>query len=135
MKQALYYAKAWWKWESSVSSLYPHPDTFSAKQTLAISIIENHYFVHNSWLTPNQLLNNLSKLRNIPITIVHGRYDMVCPITQAFACKNKLPHISLIVIQNAGHSSKEPGIKKALRKWTDIMYHKTYHKTRKHYKK
>jgi proline iminopeptidase len=111
---AIRYANAWWGWEAAVSHLYPHPNNSSKKQTLSLAIIENYYFLHEAWLRPNQLLRNIKKLKSIPITIVHGRYDMVCPITQAFELKRLLPHIKLIVIPDAGHAGNEPGTWNAL---------------------
>jgi len=110
------YAKAWWEWELSTSYMTQRPDTSTPKEELDIAILENHYFVNKCWLKEGQLLQNLYKIKHIPITIVHGRYDMVCPINQAYAIKKELPHTKLVIIPNEGHSSTQPGIKRALRR-------------------
>lgn len=110
------YADAWWGWESAISRLIPDHDPTTAKQGLCLALIENHYFVHNCWLSKNQLLRGLSRLKHIPITIIHGRYDLVCPIQASFAVKERLPHVKLDVIPDAGHASIEPGIKLHLKK-------------------
>ena len=112
------YAKAWWEWELSTSYMKQRPDDSTPKEELDISRLENHYFVNKCWLKEGQLLKNIQKLKHIPITIVHGRYDMVCPINQAYAIKRALPHTKLIIIPNEGHSSTQPGIKRALRRAT-----------------
>ena len=61
-----------------------------------------------------QIINNADKLNEIPGTIVHGRYDMVCPVNQAFALSAAWPSAKLEIIANAGHSSAEQGITDAL---------------------
>ena len=112
------YAKAWWEWELSTSYMTQRPDDATPKEELDISILENHYFVNRCWLKEGQLIKNIQKLKHIPITIVHGRYDMVCPINQAYAIKQALPHTKLVVIPNEGHASTQPGMKRALRRAT-----------------
>ena len=118
------YADAWWGWESSVSKLIPEKDTTPPKQGLALAIIENHYFVHDCWLKEGHIMQNINKLRHIPITIVHGRYDVVCPITQAFEVKRALPHTKLHVVLKAGHAASHPGIRKELRRATNQVVRK-----------
>lgn len=118
------FADAWWGWESAVSFLIPRPDDTKDKEALALAIIENHYFVNKCWLKEGQLLAGLGLLRDIPITIVHGRYDMVCPIDGAYAVAQALPHVKLVIIPDAGHASIEPGIKKTLRAETKRLTRK-----------
>ena len=110
------YAKAWWEWELSISYMRQRPDNSTPKEELDISVLENHYFVNKCWLKEGQLLKNIHTLKHIPITIVHGRYDMVCPINQAYMIKKALPHTKLIIVENEGHASTQPGIKRALRR-------------------
>jgi proline iminopeptidase len=103
------YANAWWGWESAISRLYPKDNAMTEKETIAIARLENHYFVHDAWLKDKELLRGLKKMGGIPITIVHGRYDMVCPIVQAFMVKAILPGVKLVVVPDAGHSGTDPG--------------------------
>jgi len=111
------YVKAWWGWEFAVSRLIPDKhDSTSTNEALALARLENHYFVHDCWFTKDQLLRGLGALRHIPITIVHGRYDLVCPISASFEVKKTLPHTKLIVIPDAGHASIEPGTKRMLKR-------------------
>lgn len=124
------FANAWWRWESAVSFLIPRKDNYNSSQTLSLAKLENHYFVHDAWLTKDQLRKGLPKLKHIPITIVHGRYDMVCPITQAFQVKKALPHTKLFITPDAGHAGSEPGTYKTLQNSTRLMY-KSKNKTRK----
>jgi proline iminopeptidase len=113
-------AKAWWGWESDVSFLEPRPDTTSDSKVESLAIIENHYFTHNAWLRPNQILKQAHRLRHIPLTIIHGRYDLICPFKSAYELHKTVPHSKLIAVSNAGHGGWEKKtltvMKKELRK-------------------
>jgi proline iminopeptidase len=114
-------AQAWWGMESAISFLKPRPDKTTPKQAEELALLENHYFVHNAWLKPDQLLKDAIRLRKIPITIVQGRYDMVCPLRAAWQLKQRLPHAKLVVIPDAGHAGSEPGTAAALKVATDAF--------------
>lgn len=111
-------ARAWSTWEGSTLSLLPNADaiaTFGADQTaVSLARIECHYFMHDSWFRKNQLLEDVSKIRHIPAVIVHGRYDVVCPVKSAWDLHRAWPEAKLEIIKDAGHSVFEPGIMHAL---------------------
>jgi len=96
-------AKAWWTTESDISFLIPKPDTTPDKVVEELAILENHYFLHNAWLKPTQLLDNAHTLKNIPIRIVQGRYDTVCPMRAAWEFSQKVPHAKMTIIPDVGH--------------------------------
>jgi len=116
-------AKAWSIWEGRCSTLDPNPDLVEhfadPHVALAMARIEAHYFVHQAFLKENEILENCSQLKQIPTVIVQGRYDIVCPIQQAFALYQHLPHAELHIVRNAGHSAFEPGITDNLIRATD----------------
>jgi len=118
-------AKAWSIWEGSTATLKPDSaviDYFSDPHiALSIARIECHYFTHNSFMRDNQLLDNAFKLKDIPGFIVHGRYDVICPVDQAFELHEKWPNSQLKVIADAGHAVSEEGITKALVDSTNAM--------------
>jgi proline iminopeptidase len=70
--------------------------------------------MNDSFLQKDQILGNVSRLQGIPGVIVHGRYDVVCPLEQAWLLHQAWPLSRLQVIQDAGHSATEPGIVDAL---------------------
>ncbi|MFZ5537245.1 MAG: prolyl aminopeptidase, partial [Pseudomonadota bacterium] len=70
-------------------------------------------------LEPDQLCRDAGRLAHIPGIIVHGRYDVVCPIEQAFALAEAWPEARLQIIPDAGHAASEPGIVDALVRATD----------------
>ncbi len=111
-------AKAWAQWEGLCSTLQtnPHVVNHVIHPHIAMSLarIECHYFVNNTFLEPNQIIKNASRLKDIPGTIVHGRYDVVCPLNQAYELHKVWPISELQIIREAGHSASEPGIVNAL---------------------
>lgn len=117
-------AKAWSIWEGETITLLPEPatsDTFhEADFALAFARIENHYFTHAGWFEDGQLLRDAHKLKDIPGMIVHGRYDMPCPMRQAWTLHQAWPKSDFHVIEGAGHAYSEPGILDRLIRATDM---------------
>jgi proline iminopeptidase len=111
-------AKAWSLWEARTATLRPHSKLlkhFSNPHTaLSLATLETHYFINNGFLKDNQLLDNVDRLANIPCYIIHGRYDMICPIEQAYTLHQHLPLSELFIVQEAGHAASETGIRAAL---------------------
>ncbi|WP_292508763.1 prolyl aminopeptidase [Mesorhizobium sp.] len=116
-------ARAWSIWEGETITLLPEPETSDpfAQDDYAIAFarIENHYFVHAGWLEEGQLLCDAWKLKDIPGTIVHGRYDMPCPAKYAWALHKAWPKADFHLIEGAGHAYSEPGILDRLIRATD----------------
>ncbi|MFO8154223.1 prolyl aminopeptidase [Thioalkalivibrio sp.] len=118
-------AQAWSVWEGSSSCLRPNPDVVAhfADPSVAVSLarIECHYFFNDSFLEPDHLLRDAGRLAEIPGYIVHGRYDVVCPVEQAVALHRVWPQAELRIVPDAGHSAAEPGIARELVKATDAL--------------
>jgi proline iminopeptidase len=111
-------AKAWSVWEGLCATLKPNGsvvDHFSDPHVaMALARIECHYFYHQSFMRPNQLVEEAYRLADIPGVIIHGRYDMVCPLDNAFALHQAWPQAELQIVRDAGHAAAEPGIIDAL---------------------
>ena len=118
-------AKAWSIWEAACSTLAPNAhlvDQFAEPhRALAMARIEAHYFMNDSFLAPDQLIAKANRLASIPGVIVHGRYDMVCPLDNALALHQAWPKAQLNIIRDAGHAASEPAIVDALVHATDYM--------------
>lgn len=116
-------ARAWSIWEARASTLRTRPGLvrhFSdAHVALSMARIECHYFVNNCFVEPGAILSGVDRLKDIPGVIVQGRYDVVCPIDQAWALHQAWPSARLEVIADAGHSAGEPGTVDALIRATD----------------
>jgi proline iminopeptidase len=118
-------ARAWSIWEGRTATLLPNHNVLDhfadPRAALSIARIECHYFVNNSFFRPNQLLEEAGKLAAIPGYIIHGRYDTICPLEQAWALHQAWPQAQLRVIADSGHSAMEKGIRSALVNATDDL--------------
>ncbi len=118
-------AKAWSIWEGRAATLQPNKnviDHFANPSTaLSLARIECHYFINDSFLEPNQILRDAHRLADIHGVIVHGRYDVVCPVENAWELSRAWPQSELRIIADAGHSAAEPGTTDALIKATMTM--------------
>lgn len=111
-------ARVWGRYEGSCSTLMPSPETVAYfggdVVALGLARIEAHFFMHNIFLPENSLLDNVSRIRNIPGVIVQGRYDAVCPIISADDLHRAWPEAEYHIVADAGHAAWEPGICKQL---------------------
>ena len=116
-------AKAWSAWEGNCSKLRPSAEVLAKftkpHNALALARIESHFFLQKGFIEENQILSNMEVLKDIPGHIVHGRYDMVCPLGNAVDLHNNWANSELHIIREAGHSASEPGIVDALIRVTD----------------
>lgn len=120
-------AVAWSTWEGETITLLPseeYSDSFSADDfAIAFARIENHYFFHGAWLEEGQLMRDIEKIRHIPCVIVHGRYDMPCPMRYAWLLAQAWPEADFHLIEGAGHAYSEPAILDQLILATDRFGH------------
>ena len=110
-------ARAWSRYETACSRLLPDTGNGSgmtAAMALALARIEAHYMKHAMFLPEGHLLAGIDALGAIPVVIVQGRYDMVCPIVSADALAAVWPEAEFVIVPDAGHSVMEPGIRSAL---------------------
>jgi proline iminopeptidase len=108
-------AKAWSVWEGRTATLLPDERVAShfAQPHVALSLarIECHYFVNDAFLRSNQLLEEAARLDGIPGLIVHGRYDVICPLENAWELHHAWSGSELSIVADAGHAATEPGIR------------------------
>ena len=111
-------ARAWDRYETACSMLLPKADGDGRLDrdagALAIARIEAHYFMHDAFLEPNQILDAVPRIRHLPCTIVQGRYDVICPPATADALARAWRSADYIVVADAGHSVREPGTTREL---------------------
>jgi proline iminopeptidase len=87
---------------------------------LAFARIENHYFVNGGFFeVEEQLLRDVHRIADIPGVIVHGRYDVVCPLQNAWELHKAWPKSTLEISPASGHSAFEAEIVDALVRATD----------------
>ena len=121
-------AKAWSTWEARTATLLPNSavlDHFTEPHNaMSIARIEAHYFINKGFLADNQLLDNADKIKDIPGFIIQGRYDMICPMRQAYELHQAWPMSEFFIVQGAGHAAAEKGVSAALIKAGDDMLRK-----------
>ncbi len=111
-------ARAWSRYEGSCSTLLPSQATLAhfedERVALGLARIEAHYFTHRGFMPENALLEGVERIRHLPGIIVQGRYDMVCPLGTAHDLHRAWPEATYRIVDDAGHSAWEPGIRSAL---------------------
>ncbi len=105
--------------EERLASEMANPD-----YVLSHSLIENHFFQHNGFLDGDQLLREAAnRLGDLRVHIINGRYDLVCPMITAHELHKALPHSTLTILPDAGHSFREPGMTDAIIKSAIELLH------------
>lgn len=111
-------AKVWANYEGAACTLLPNPEFVSLltndDTSWALARLEAHYLRNQRFSPDDRLLEDLPRVRKIPAFLVHGRYDLVCPIVGADDLHRAWPEASYVIVDDAGHSSHEPGIAKQL---------------------
>ena len=82
----------------------------SAQEVVGSVKIQLHYLANDFFLRPNELLDNLWRIKDRPVIIVQGRMDMVCPALTAFAVAQGIESSELCMVANGGHSALQPQI-------------------------
>lgn len=78
--------------------------------------MEAHYFQNDCFMRPGQLVAEAGKLKGIPGVIVQGRYDFLCPPSTSDALAAAWPEAEIRIVEGAGHSLYDPGIRDAVMK-------------------
>ena len=117
----------WSYYEISISRLLiEQNDVLNALKQFSyrsMSPIEVYYLKNNCFIERDYILKNAGKLSKIPISIVHGRYDLICPPEAAYELHKKLKNSKLHFVL-AGHSASEEEIQKKLVSEMDMFAEK-----------
>lgn len=100
-------AREWTLWgaQVSVGADYSaeNDELHVNKKLMQHVMMEMHYAVNGYFLEEGRLLSNCGKLEKLPITLIHGRNDMVCPMESAFSLYQVIPHAQYVVLTKGGH--------------------------------
>lgn len=114
---------AWVKYEARIGGLQASDEwvdelagSEDAGFITTLALFENYYVANGCFLEEGQLLNDADKLRGVPIFMVNGRYDVICPPRSAYLLHQKLPESELVIAEAAGHWMGEKPIQQALLK-------------------
>lgn len=111
-------ARRWSVFEATLANLIPDSTRIAGaheeRVAYAMARIEVHYFRNNRYQPADQLLRRMPRISDVPATIVQGRYDLLCPPMTAVELHRAWPGSRLIIVEDAGHSATEAGIRSAL---------------------
>jgi proline iminopeptidase len=110
-------ANSWASYEARSVSLRTNaavPSGAASNSAVALARLEVHYMRTNQFVPDDALLRGVERVRHIPCAIVQGKYDLLCPPVTAVALHEAWPESTLQIIEDAGHSAFEPGIRAAL---------------------
>lgn len=106
--------KNWSLWQARCNSLQPKnqiTEQFSDLRFSAnLASLETYYLINNCFIEDNLILNQMDTLKNIPCFIIHGRYDILCPLEGAWELHKNWPGSQLFIVREAGHSMLESTI-------------------------
>jgi proline iminopeptidase len=88
----------------------------STRTLPATPFMEAHYFQSECFMKPGQLLAEAGKLAAIAGIIVQGRYDLLCPPATSHALNAVWPNSEIRIVEGAGHSLYDPGVRDAVMK-------------------
>ena len=88
--------------------------TTASPSSVGLARMEVHYMRCNQFEPNDALMRGVERVRHIPCAIVQGKYDLLCPPITAWALHRAWPESTLHIIEDAGHSAFEPGIRAAL---------------------
>lgn len=88
----------------------------SSKALPTTPFMEAHYFQNDCFMKPGQLLAEAGKLKGIPGIVVQGRYDLLCPPATSHALAAMWPDSEVRVVEGAGHSLYDAGVRDAVMK-------------------
>lgn len=100
-------------WEGNLFSAqsaiaYTDPEEVTDENIASVKIFA-HYEMHDSFISENNILNNTHHINHIPTVIVHGRYDILCPLEKAWLLKEKMNNCELVIATSSGHKLTAEG--------------------------
>lgn len=111
-------ARKWAQYEADCSYLHPRSpssdDVWDDQASLNLARLEAHYLTHRGFLDDDQLIENVARIAHLPVVIVQGHYDVVCPPVTAYRLQQAWSGAKLRLIADAGHAALEPSTAAAL---------------------
>lgn len=92
----------------TIPTSYTRPEEVT-EADIAAATIFLHYLSNHFWLEPDQLLRDATKLTHVPAVLVHGRYDILCPLRSAWDLHTKLPQSTFVPLPESHHAIQGDG--------------------------
>ena len=118
-------ARAWARWSGRVVTFaidnVGSEGEESMTSVMAKARLEFHYARHGYFMRENQLLDNIDRLPEVPVSIVHGQRDLTCTPDAGWVLHRAIPGSQLRILRTAGHLSGETPMSDALLDAADNM--------------
>ena len=120
-------AIAWSTWAGRIVTYLIsdiNPDNYkpeNIERTVSEVLIETHYAKHRYFIAENQILDDIAKLPEVPIHIIHGRRDLTCTLESSWVLDQAIPGSKLVIVKEGGHLAGETAMVDALVNATDLV--------------
>lgn len=86
--------------------------------------VYHHYDQHRFFMDGYSILDNCAQIAHIPIMILHGRYDMMCPPEQAYILHRQVPLSRLEITNFDGHKISAESRRVQRYMWRELLQKK-----------
>lgn len=111
-------ASDWCAWEDAHVTVHsnqqPDPRYENPAFRMRFARLVTHYWRHAAWIEEGILLRGATKLAGIPGVLVQGRLDVSGPADIAWHLARNWPGCELVLVDEAGHGTGDPGVTEAL---------------------
>lgn len=76
--------------------------------------IQSHYLSQQCFISQHEIEEAAHRIRTVPVIIVHGTHDWICPPTNALRLQAWIGHAQLRWVARAGHTPQDPALLAAL---------------------
>jgi proline iminopeptidase len=90
------------------------PPVLASDEVLDSYTIQAHYLAQHCFTSERAVFRQARKLTHCPVTLVHGKLDMICPPYNALRLSRFIPHAKLNLVSQGGHIGADPYISQAL---------------------
>ncbi len=113
-------ARRWHDYENAVMLAMAGRDDAPPLQDVPARVlnkyrIQAHYLANRCFCSEDELLQAAAGLRTVPMTIVHGTHDLVCPPENAIRLQAANPSARLVWVARGTHTPADPAIAAALK--------------------
>ena len=116
-------ARDWCDWEIALVAVHPghapHPRYEDPAFRLSFARLVTHYWRHRAWLEEGALARDAGRLAGVPGVLIHGRLDIGGPLVTPWRIKERWPGSELVVVGEAGHDARDPGMAESIVAATD----------------
>lgn len=111
-------ALAWWRHElgmAAATAVVAAPDDGALDRLVLKYRLQAHYLQAECFLGEAAFFAACSRLAGVPVSLIHGREDRVCPPDSAEAVHARLPGSRLVWVEGCAHDPFHPAMQAAWR--------------------